>query len=362
MLVIGAGLLLGSFRKLTTLDPGFDRKGVLVTAVAMRNAGYAEDAYASVHADLLAKFRALPGVEHVGASAITPISGSAWNDMIKVDGFAPKSPRDALAYFNEVSDGYFAAMGTPLLAGRDFDQRERPNGQTVAIVNEAIVAKFFHGASPLGKHYRPVMHDSAGAPIEIIGVVKNAQYKQLREAAIPTIYVSRGPSAKPDPNAHYLLRTSGDPTALIPAVKTLVAEVNRSIALEFTPLSRQVDASLARERLLATLSGFFGVLALLLATVGLYGTLSYSVARRRSEIGIRMALGAAQGRMLRLVLGEVARIIVLGVVLGSLAALATTRYMESFLFGLPASDPAVMVGSAVLLGLVGQAAGALPAW
>ena len=362
VLVVGAGLLLGSFRKLTTLDPGFDRTGVLITAVSMRNAGYNEDAYGSVHADLLARFRALPGVEHVGASDITPISGSAWNNLIKVDGFAPKDTRDALVYFNEVSDGYFAAMGTPVLAGRDFDERDRPNGQTVAIVNEAVAEKFFRGASPLGKHYRVVMQDTASAPIEIVGVVKNAKYKQLREEAIPTIYLSRGQNAKPGPNAYYQLRTSGDPTALIPAVKALSADVNRAISLEFTPLSEQLDKSLARERLLATLSGFFGVLALLLATVGLYGTLSYSVARRRNEIGIRMALGAAQGRMLRLVLGEVARILALGVALGSLFALAGTRWMEAFLYGLTPSDPAVMVGSAVILGVIGLAAGALPAW
>jgi putative ABC transport system permease protein len=362
VLVVGAGLLLGSFRKLTTLDPGFDRDGVLITAVSMRTAGYNADAYGPVHAELLAKFRALPGVQSVGASDITPISGSAWNDLIRVDGYEPKSREDALVYFNEVSDGFFAAMGTPLLAGRDFDRRDRPNGQTVAIVNEAIVEKFFQGTSPLGKHYRRMTHDSASAPIEIIGVVKNAKYKQLREETIPTIYLSRGQNAKPGPNAYYQLRMSGDPTALIPAVKTLVADVNRSIALEFTPLSRQVDASLARERLLATLSGFFGGLALLLATVGLYGTLSYSVARRRNEIGIRMALGAAQGRMVRLVLGEVARILALGVALGSLVALASTRWMEAFLYGLTPSDPAVMVGSAVILGVVGLAAGALPAW
>jgi len=362
VLVVGAGLLLGSFRKLTTLDPGFDRDGVLITAVSMRNAGYNADVYGQAHAELLAKFRALPGVQSVGASDITPISGSAWNDLIRVDGYEPKRREDALVYFNEVSDGFFAAMGTPILAGRDFDRRDRPNGQTVAIVNEAIAEKFFQGTSPLGKHYRLVTHDSASAPIEIIGVVKNAKYKQLREETIPTIYLSRGQNAKPGPNAYYQLRTSGDPTELIPAVKALAADVNRSIALEFTALSDQLDRSLARERLLATLSGFFGGLALLLATVGLYGTLSYSVARRRNEIGIRMALGAAQGRMVRLVLGEVARILALGVALGSLVALASTRWMEAFLYGLTPSDPAVMVGSAVILGVVGLAAGALPAW
>ena len=363
VLVVGAGLLLGSFRKLTTLDPGFDRTGVLVATVSLRNAGYTADTYGAGHDELLARFRALPGVQHVGSADITPISGSAWNGLIKVDGFEPKSERDALVYFNEVSDGYFAAMGTPLRAGRDFDRRDRPATQPVAIVNEAVADKFFPGASPLGKHYRLVVQgDSLSAPIEIIGVVKTAKYRRLSEPTTPTIYLASAQSADPGATANYQIRTTGDPAALIPAVKATAAEMHRSISLELTPLSRVLDASLGRERLLASLSGFFGALALLLATVGLYGTLSYSVARRRSEIGIRMALGAAQGRVLRLVLGEVARILVLGVALGALAALASTRWMESFLYGLSPSDPAVMVGSAAILVVVGLAAGALPAW
>ena len=362
VLVAGAGLLLGSFRKLTTLDPGFQREGVLVAAVSLRNAGYSADAYGPAQRDLLARFRALPGVQGAAASAITPISGSAWNDLIKVDGYREKDRHDALAYFNEVSDGFFATMGTPLLAGRDFNDGDHPASHPVAIVNEAVVRKFFHGASPLGRHYRTVTHDSLSPPVEIVGVVKDAKYRQLREETTPVIYLARQQNAKPDPNAYYQLRTTGAPTALIPAVKAMVAGVNRSIALELAPLTKQVDSSLTRERLLATLSAFFGVLALVLATVGLYGTLSYSVARRRNEIGIRMALGAPRARMMRLVLGEVTRLVLIGVGLGTVAALASTRWMESFLYGLTASDPAVMAGSAAILGVVGLAAGALPAW
>ena len=142
----------------------------------------------------------------------------------------------------------------------------------------------------------------------------------------------------------------------------MVAEVNRSIALELTPLSDQVDQSLARERLLATLSGFFGALALLLATIGLYGMLSYSVARRRNEIGVRIALGAGRERVMRLVLGEVVRLVIIGVGMGTVVAFFSTRVMTSFLFGLSASDPATVIGAAAMLAGVGLAAGALPAW
>jgi len=145
-------------------------------------------------------------------------------------------------------------------------------------------------------------------------------------------------------------------------VKRAVAAVKPTIALQLTTLSQQVESSLMRERLLARLSGFFGALALLLATVGLYGTLSYSVARRRNEIGIRIALGAARGRVIRLVLGEVTRIVAIGVALGAVAALLTTRWVEAFLYGLTPSDPTTIIGSAVVLSVVALAAGALPAW
>ena len=362
VLVIGAGLLLGTFRNLAVLDPGFRREGVLIVSVDLSHGGYSDSVYTTVRRDLLTRIRALPGVVSAAGSQITPISGSAWNDFIKVDGFSAKSERDALAYFNEVSDGYFTTLGTPLLAGRDFNDRDRLGAPGVAIVNEAVVKKFFGGTNPLGKTYRTTIGDSVSQPVEIIGVVKDAKYRELREEAIPTIYVAASQNAGPGSYAHYEVRTSGPPADIAPVIKSMVAQFNRSIALEFTPLAAQVDASLSRERLLASLSGFFGGLALLLATVGLYGTLSYSVARRRNEIGIRIALGAGQQRVMRLVLGEVTRMIVLGVALGAAAALMSTRWVTSFLYGLSPSDPVTVAGSAVMLAIVGLAAGAMPAW
>ena len=362
VLVIGAGLLLGSFRKLITLDPGFARDGVLIVDVNLRNAGISDSSYGVTHDELLARFRALPGVRAAALSDLTPISGSAWNGEIKVDGFVPVGKRDALVYFNSVTDGFFAAMGTPLLAGRDFNASDRPATQRVAIVNQAMADKFFPGTSPIGKQYREFQFERNGDPVEIIGLVKNAKYKELREDPIPTIYVAMMQDAHRSAYGQYELRTTGDPLALAPGVKRVVGEVNRSISIELTPLSKQLDASLTRDRLLATLSGFFGALALLLATVGLYGTLSYNVARRRNEIGIRIALGAAQRRVVQLVLGEVVRLLAVGVVLGTLAAIASTRLVTSLLYGLSPSDPTTIVVAALVLAAVGLAAGALPAF
>ena len=233
----------------------------------------------------------------------------------------------------------------------------------VAIVNETMARKFYGGSSPLGKHYRLVMHDTLGPPIEIVGVVKDAKYLEMRETMLPTIYLPMEQGEGVGfPSTSFELRTSGPPRDLVPAVKAAVNEVNDAISVQLTPLADQVDASLLRDRLLATLSGFFGVLALLLATVGLYGTLSYNVARRRNEIGIRIALGAAQGRVVRLVFGEVTRMLIVGLVLGVVAALMSARLVTSFLYGLSATDPATLIGSVVVLSVVVVAAGTLPAW
>ena len=361
VLVIGAGLLLGSFRKLTTFDPGFRRDGVMLVSANLSNAGYTSESFGTARRELLTRFRALPGVQAAAASQITPLSGSSWNDLVQVEGYTPKSQDDALVYFNEVTDNFFAALGTPIVAGRDFDPRDLPGSQAVAIVNETMAKKYYNG-SPLGKNVRIVTHDSAGAPIEIVGIVKDSKYQTLREETLPTVYLAMNQSQNAGSYTEFAIRTTGPARAIAPGVKATVADLNRAIALDLKPMAEQISATLVRDKLLATLSAFFGGLALLLATVGLYGTLSYSVARRRNEIGIRIALGAAQGRVMRLVLGEVSRMIVIGIVVGSIVALATTRWVKSFFYGLKATDPATIVGAAVTLAVVALAAGALPAW
>ena len=362
VLVIAAGLLLGSFRALVTSDPGFRREGVLLVTVDFRTAGYTKESFPTVRRELLSRFRAVPGVRNASASPFTPIGGGAWNDVIKVDGYTGKTEDESTVMFNEVSDGYFATMGTDLVAGRDFGARDRTGSQPVAVVNETMARRFFHDASPLGKSYRLVTHDSLGPPIEIVGVVTDAKYLQLNEKTYPTVYLAMEQGDNYFGSLAFELLATGPATALAGPVKSAVAGVNRALSITLTPLSQQVDASLTRDRLLATLSGFFGVIAILLAVVGLYGTLSYSVARRRNEIGIRIALGAARGRVVRLVLGEVSRMVAVGVGLGLVAAFASMRWVQSFLYGLTASDPRTIAGSVGLLAAVAIAAGVLPAW
>jgi putative ABC transport system permease protein len=360
LLLVGAGLLLGTFRRLETLDPGFEPGHVLVVNLDLRNAHYPTERLLSATEEMLERLRAIPGVRSASSSNNTPISGSGWNDDIQVEGYKAKSERDSLVWMYRVSPRYFETMGTRVIAGRDFDRRDTLNAPKVAIVNQTMAKRFFGGANPIGKTYRET-YPTLGAPIEIIGVVGDAKYQSLREETLATAYVAASQEKTPYPNAVFEVRGTGSAADLIPSVRTVIEQVNKDISLEFRTLSVQVAESLTRERLLATLSGFFGALALLLATIGLYGVMSYNVTRRRSEIGIRMALGAAESRVLRMVLREVGLLVGVGLAVGAGAALAATRLIETFVYGVTVRDPMTLGLAAVLLGAVALLAGYLPA-
>lgn len=244
-------------------------------------------------------------------------------------------------------------MGTAIVAGRDFTIFDTPTSQPVAIINRSMARKFFPTTNPLGQHYRTHDGNTLSEPIEIVGIVKDAKFGDLREDRAPAVYTARRQDRWVDSVYEFELRaTGGGPTALIAGVKSVILELDRSAALEFTTLSKRVKDSLAREQLLAALSGSFGGLALLLSTIGLYGVMSYNVARRRSEIGIRMALEAEPARVLRMVMGDVALLIGLGLVVGLGMALATTRIVASFLYGLTPNDPLTLsLASGVLAGV-----------
>ena len=363
VLLIGAGLLLGSFQRLVTLDAGFEREGVLLVGVSVPESVVPPEQRFVVQRELLERFRALTGVRFASASATTPIGGSTWNNLVAVDGYTPSSREDALVYFNEVSDDYFATLRTRVLAGRDFDERDAPAGQRVAIINQTMARKYFAEANPIGREFR--VHgaaDELGTPTRIIGVVQDAKYETLREATLPTAYLFMNSNAEPGPRLTYELLATGPLSTVVQNVKDVISGVDTRISFDFRTLEDQVASSLARERMLAMLSTYFGGLALLLAVIGLYGTLSYSVARRRKEIGVRLSVGAAPARILRMVLAEATTIVVIGLVVGVIAAIALVRLISSFLFGLSPTDPATIAFAAGLLTLVALAASALPAW
>ena len=361
ILVSGAGLLLGTFRKLATLDTGFRTDDVLIVYTNLRGGRELHDDARLLSNGILDALRSVPGVRSASSSTLTPIGGSAWNDQVVVEGHTAASIDDELVYMNAVSDGYFATMSSNLVAGRDFGPRDTPTSPKVAVINETMAKRFFAGRSALGQTFRTRRGDGFSPPVEVVGIVRDAKYRTLREAPEPTAFYAANQDTSFGTYAAYELRTSGDPLAFAGAAKAAIARVAPRASLQLTTLQRQVSESLTRERLLATLSGFFGALALLLATIGLYGIMTYTVARRRNEIGIRIALGAARSRVIRLVLGEVGRMVALGLLLGVAGALAATRLVTSLLYGLNPNDAPTLVASAVLLAAVAVLAGYLPA-
>ena len=360
-LVAASGLLLESFRKLVTLDPGFRRDGVLIATLKFKNANYPTTALLPAKREVLARLRVLPGVSSASASTLTPLGNMSWNEVVAIPGFSPGKQDDSIVYMNQVSDAYFATLGTRILAGRDVSSADIQQRRPVALINETTARRSFGSSDPLGKSFRVQSGDTLGAPFEIIGVVQDAKYQRLTEQTLATAYVPLGQGDVEGTETEFELRSSVPLAVLVTEVRSVATAVNPAISLTVTTLDAQVSGSLARPRLLATLSAFFGGLALLLAVIGLYGTMSYNVARRRSEISIRMALGAAKGQVMRMVAGEAAVMIAVGIVCGGAVAVASTRFIGTLLYGLTPTDPATFVYSAVLLGTVAMAAALFPA-
>jgi putative ABC transport system permease protein len=361
VLVVGALLFVRSLRNLMTLDAGFAQDGIVIASLDLRRTGIASEQVPSTFEDITAHLAALPGVQAVAQAFIVPVSGSGWNNNIVVDGKKQKEHPN----FNSVSADYFKTMGTPVLLGRSFDdRRDTAASQKVVIVNEAFVKKFFPNGKPIGQGFQ--IEEPPGAPrplYEIVGVVKDTKYTDLREPFGPIGYfhASQGDPKDYSPFLQVVLRSNAPLTTITSEVTAAVTQVNPSIVLQFDTMRNQVTESLLRERLMATLSGFFGVLAALIATIGLYGVMSYMVARRRNEIGIRMALGADRRDVVRMVMREAGVLLGAGVLVGLVAAVAAARTATTLLFGLQPGDPTTLLMAAAGLGLVAMLASYVPA-
>jgi predicted permease len=359
ILVAGAGLMLATFRNLTSLDPGFRADGVLLVNSNLSHTNLPKEQQEGLRQDILRRLRAIPGVRSASFSMLTPVSGGGWSNEIKVDAQEKRPGREAMSFFNGLSDGYVETMGTVMVAGRDFTPRDTTG---VAIVNEAMAKRFFGNTNPIGHTFSPSGGRSWDPPCEIIGIVRNAKYRNLRSDAPATAYIPLAqadiPGVRP---VAFEIRVGGSLATIIPSIKEAVSAANPSVTIEIIPFTEQLAASLTEEKMLATLSSFFGGLALLLAAIGLYGVLSYNVARRRNEIGIRMALGAEQARVLRMVLGEASWLAFIGLGLGIAGTLAATQVVKSFLYGLQPDDPPTLASAAAMLAAVGGLAAYLPA-
>ena len=381
LLLIGAGLFVRSLENLRDLDPGFVRENVLIVGTNPAQSGYKGQRLRRFYDELLANTRSLPGVRAASLGNITPLGGSRWNSNVGIEGYQWKPTEKPYLDMNAVTAKYFETMGIPILLGRDFRDEDNPvvtsdppdhfapgpsadekvGPRRVAIINETMAKRFFGRDNPLGRRLSIngtvfKMEDS----YEIVGVVKDVRYFGLREPVESMIYTPvwrQGSSER-----SLCIRTASDPSGLIAAVRRQVRNLDSGVAVvNSMSMEQQFDNNLAQERIVATLCSFFGGLALLLSAVGLYGIMAHAVTRRTREIGIRMALGARRSNVLWLVLRDAILLVFAGAIIGVPLAFAATRFIESFLYGLTAHDPAIIVSAAAILSLVTVMASYLPA-
>ena len=357
--LVSAGLLLGSWRRLATLDPGFRSRGVLLADVNTRPARIPADQRETTYRRILERLRAIPGVAMASAAERTPIGHRSWSTTIQALG--SQSGTEAVVELNEVSDGYFASIGTHILSGRDFSASDVPTSPPVAIVSQELARRIFGDATAIGQYFRVRYEGQIPPAIRIVGIAANTKLNELREASQPIVYLALNQNTRPLASINFLLRTADPPTTLIPGVKAAIVDIAPHVSLELDTLEGQLDESVRLPRTLGLLSGFFGALALLLASIGLYGIMAYTVARRRNEIGVRIALGAGRPQIIRMVLADMGRIAAAGVATGTLLSLAVTRLVAQFLYQVEPNDPATLAICAMTLLAVSIGAAMMPA-
>ena len=353
VVLIGAGLLLRTLEKVKSINPGFDTNKVLLFSVDPTLAGYKEYNIQNVYDDLTRRLAALPGVVSASYSSDALLDGGLWTSDVKVEGQKGKDTVEVQML--AVGPDFFETMRIPLVAGRTLSAADMRSKQDVALVNQAFVRKFLESREPMGMHFGGT--DPGEAQHEIVGVVGDTKYDDMRKADEPTAYV-----LLKNGELTFALRTAMDPSVLIPAARKTVNEVDSNLPVFRVRTQMQtIDRLLFNQRLVARLSSLFGLLGLLLACIGLYGLLSYEVAQRTREIGIRAALGAQRRDVLRLVLRQGLVLIVVGLVVGVLAAYGATRFVQSLLFGVRATDPWTFAAVCGLLVVAGVLACYIPA-
>jgi putative ABC transport system permease protein len=352
VLVAGALLFGRSLHNLRTADLGFRPETVLVTSLETRRLGLDDTRQKVLFAALLDQLRATPGVQAAAQSNIVPISGWESKTSLTMD-----DGRDVSVRTSNVSSGYFDTIGAAVLTGRDFAPFDREPAQTVAIVNEAFAQAFLPGASPLGRTFRL----DTNTPVRIVGLVRNTKYRALTETFQPIAFFPTSQITSTSNYARYVVRSALPWPDMTKAIRTSIASVSPSIEVEFIPLATQIKRSMVRARLLAALGGGFGLLAGLLAALGIHGLLSYSVETRRHELGIRMALGAGRGTIAGLVVREAGWPLVLGAAIGLAITVAAGQAVATLVYGLPPNDPATLAATVIAVLAIGLASAYAPA-
>jgi predicted permease len=360
VLLAGALLFVRSLQKLLAVDPGFRPEGIVAVGVDFRAAHFPKERLLEVRRQMLARLRQKTGAISAGQVGMTPVSGSGWDQTAWADGAA--GPRlDVM--FNRSGPGYFRTMGTSFVAGRDFNEHDDLTAPKVAIVNEEFAKKIFQGKNPVGLSFR--REESADKPdslFQVVGLIRNTKYYELREDFRPIAFVPQDQDDDPGPGGTFVLRTNAPLGEFYHNAEQAVAEIHPGLGLDFAVLTTQLKESLTRDRLMAALAGAFGFLAGSLAVLGLYGVIAYMVARRRNEIGVRIALGASRGRVISLVLREAIVLLAIGLAVGTAFAIWAGQAAASLVYGMSPRDPLTLGGAVALLAAVALFASYAPAW
>jgi predicted permease len=363
VLLIGAGWFVRTLRNLENVDLGYNRDKLALMEIYPLSAGYRGQRLPALYHELQARLRAIPGVHSVAYSQNGLFSGSESGDQIAVEGYEPQKKGDGSAAFDQIGPDYFSSVGIPILLGREIGARDNQTSPKVCVVNEAFAKFFFGKTNPLGKHVTDLF-PGATATMEIVGVVRDVRDHALRGEIRRRFYLPVDQPMDGDFSQfmNFEIRAVSDLPAVVQSARKAVRDFDPALRIAGAdPLTEMVDRRLTQEKLIAQLSSGFGALALLLGCIGLYGVLSYGVATRTNEIGIRMALGAERGRVVRMILRETAMLLLIGLAIGIPAALASARLIESKLYGLKPADPVTLATAVIVMSVVAIIAGYLPA-
>jgi len=368
VLIVGAGLFVRTVAKLVGQDVGFDREHVLMLRIETELAGYKPDQLESVYQRIRSRLNSLPGVRDSAVALYTPLRGDNWSGSVAIGHYSPEQNQHAFAAWNRVSAGYFDAMGIPVVLGREIGPQDVAGAPVVAVVNQAFARKYFPNKNPVGQ--RIGWTDSSKNTIQIVGVVQDTLHMNVRSEAPPMFFLpmtqkagDQGTHSSRDDYAQDLVvRAAGDPAQIAQEVRQALREIDPGLPVTKVATAKErVSDNAVNEEMMAKIVGFFGGVAVLLAALGLYGLISYAVARRTNEIGIRMALGAKRSQVLWMVLKETLLLVAADAVVGVPLALGATRFVRSQLFGVEPYDPVTLVLAVLLLTTVTAVAGYLPA-
>ena len=361
LLLIGAGLFIQSLKNLQGVHPGFETRNLLSFALDPTLNGYKQERSLQFYRQLTERIGRIPGISSVTLAVMPLLDGNEWDSTVTVEGYTAKEGEWVDPHMQFISPGYFQTLQVPVMLGRAFTDRDELTSLPVAVINERFAKRYFAGRDPVGLHLGMGGNPGTKTDIEIVGVVKDTRYESMREEVPYELY---RPYRQMDfvEGMTVYARAQGDPTDLFAAMRKAVTELDSNVPIyRMRTMEQQLDKSLMSERLLASLSSVFGLLATLLAALGLYGVMAYVVVRRTREIGIRMALGASRGSVVWLVMREVLLLSAIGVAIGGAGAFAATRLVQKQLFGILPTDALTMVLSAVGIAAVALLSGYLPA-